>query len=62
MTTAADAWEATLAQARAEMIRLAEELRAEGPPILTHELLQVLNTLMILRDEVDPLGSGVGER
>jgi hypothetical protein len=52
----------TSAEKLAEMIRLAEELRAEGPPILTHELLQVLNSLMILRDEVDPLGSGVGER
>jgi len=52
----------TSAKKLTEMIRLAEELRAEGPPILTHELFQVLNTLMILRDEVDPLGSGGGER
>lgn len=50
----------TVAEKLALMIRIAEELRAEGPPILAHELLQVLNTLRILRDEVDPLGSGVG--
>ena len=43
-----------------QMIRLAEELRSEGPPILVHELIQVLTTLRILRDEVDPLGSMVG--
>ena len=35
-----------------EMIRLAEELGAEGPPILTHELLQVLTALRVLRDEL----------
>jgi hypothetical protein len=45
----------TSAEKLDEMIRLAEELRAEGPPILTHELLQVLNALRVLRDEVDPL-------
>ncbi len=43
-----------------QMIRLAEELRAEGTPILTHELIQVLTALRILRDEVDPLGSTAG--
>jgi hypothetical protein len=43
-----------------QMIRLAEELRAEGPPILSHELLQVVTTLRILRDEIDPLGSAGG--
>lgn len=43
-----------------QMIRLAEELRAEGPPIVTHELLQVVTTLRILREEVDPLGSTTG--
>lgn len=43
-----------------QMIRLAEELRAEGPAILTHELIQVLTALRILREEVDPLGSTAG--
>jgi len=43
-----------------QMIRLAEELRAEGTPIITHELLQVVATLRILREEVDPLGSAAG--
>ena len=44
----------TTAEKLAEMIRLAEELQADGPPILSHELLQVLNTLRVLRDEVNP--------
>ena len=52
----------TTAEKLAEMIRLAEELRADGPPILSHELLQVLNTLRVLRDEVNPLGNGAGDQ
>ena len=52
----------TTAEKLAEMIRLAEELRADGPPILSHELLQVLNTLRVLRDEVHPLGNGAGDQ
>ena len=43
-----------------QMIRLAEELRAEGPPILIHELLQVVTALRVLREELDPLGSAAG--
>ncbi len=43
-----------------QMIRLAEELLAEGPAILAHELIQVLTALRILRDEVDPLESTAG--
>ena len=50
----------TAAEKLDQMIRLAEELRAEGPPILAHELIQVLTALRILRDEVDPLGSTAG--
>ena len=49
----------TAAEKLDQMIRIAEELRAEGPPILTHELIQVVTALRILRDEVDPLGSVV---
>ena len=41
------------------MIRLAEELRAGGPPILTHELLQVVTALQVLRAELDLLGTEV---
>ncbi len=50
----------TAAEKLDQMIRIAEELQAEGPPILTHELIQVLTALRILRDEVDPLGITAG--
>jgi len=52
----------TRAEKLAEMIRLAEELQAEGPPILAHELLQVVSALRVLRDEMDPLGGAGGDR
>lgn len=45
----------TVAENLDEMIRIAEELRATGPPILSHELGQVLSTLRVLRDEIEPL-------
>ena len=45
----------TIGEKLDEMIRIAEELRAAGPPILTHELTQVLSTLQVLRDEIEPL-------
>lgn len=46
----------TVAENLDAMIRIAEELRATGPPIVRHELGQVLSALRVLRDEIDPLG------